>query len=72
MTLQGLYEQIGSLLKVCPQKGSDIVCVEITGSTFGMQPTEKIKNASCGFDWDDGKFILYPENKVYTLNANTN
>jgi hypothetical protein len=64
MTLQNLYDRIGSQLRICPRKGEDVVCVRVAGGTFGGQPVENIDHAGCGIDWDDGKFILYPEKEL--------
>lgn len=64
MTLQELYDRIGSQLKICPSKGNDVVCVEIAGSSFGGTPTEQVVSAGSGFDWDDGKFIICTEREL--------
>ena len=64
MTLQNLYDKIGSQLKICPRKGEDVVCVEIAGGTFGGTPIENVKDAFCGIDWDDGKFIIRTEKEL--------
>lgn len=61
MTLQDLYNRIGSQLRICPRKGEDIVCIEIPGSGFGGTSVINVKGAGCGIDWDDGKFIISPE-----------
>ena len=61
MTLQRLYDQIGSQLKIRPRNGEDTVCIEIPGSGFGGTSVVNVKSAGCGIDWDDGKFIIRPE-----------
>ena len=61
MTLQNLYDQIGSQLKICPRKGEDVVCVEVAGINLGTTPTENVKQAYCGIDGNDGKFIIITE-----------
>lgn len=65
MTLQELYEQIDKQLKVCPRKGGDVVCVEVADSNFGGTSVIPVKFAHCGFDWDDGKFIIRTDKKVH-------
>jgi len=61
MTLQNIYDSIGSQLKICPRKGNDTVCIEIRGSGFGGTNAVYVKDAYCGIDWDDKKFIIVPE-----------
>ena len=61
MTLQRLYDQIGSQLRICPRNGEDTVCIEIPSSGFGGTSVVNVKSVGCGFDWDDGKFIIRPE-----------
>ena len=65
MTLQDLYNQIGSQLRICPQKGNDIVCIKIPGSGFGGTSFVNVESAHCGFDWDNGKFIIRSEKELY-------
>lgn len=38
-----------------------VIQIKLPYSTVGGMPTVKIKNAQMGFDWDNGKFILQPE-----------
>ena len=43
----------------------DEVCIPIqTVNAFGGTPCVDIKSAHKGFDWDDTKFMLYPEKDV--------
>lgn len=37
------------------------VIVKLPYSTVGAHPMVTIKSASCGFDWENGKFLLWPE-----------
>lgn len=64
MTLTNLYDMIGSQLKLNPRKGDDVVCIKVFGSDFGGQTVENIKDVGCGIDWDDGKFVIYPEKEL--------
>ena len=43
--------------------GDDVIAIpyEVGHSTVGGRPYTPIKSASGGFDWDKGKFFLYPE-----------
>jgi hypothetical protein len=72
MTLQDLYNQIEGQLRMCPRKGEDTVCIRVFGGTFGGQPVQNVKSAGCGFDWDNGKFIIYPEKELYKEDVNVN
>lgn len=64
MTLQNLYDKIGAQLKICPRKGEDRVCIELEGGYFGGISTVDVRDAYCGIDWNDGKFIITPVNEV--------
>lgn len=61
MTLQHLYDKIGSQLRICPRKGEDVVGIELPSSGFEGSLVVGVKDAYCGIDWDDGKFIMVPE-----------
>jgi len=66
MTLLDLYNKIDGQLRICPRKGSDEVCVAIHGSGFGGTDTVDVKSAGCGIDWDNNKFIIWPEKTLKT------
>lgn len=38
-----------------------VIKIKLPYSTVGGQPTVKVKSMHMGFDWDSGKFIIYPE-----------
>ncbi len=38
-----------------------VIKIKLPYSTVGGQPTVKVKNVQMGFDWDQGKFIITPE-----------
>lgn len=38
-----------------------VIAIKLPYSTVGGQPTEPVKSASIGFDWDAGKFIIYTD-----------
>jgi hypothetical protein len=38
-----------------------VIQIKLPYSTVGGQPTVKVKNIQMGFDWDQGKFIITPE-----------
>lgn len=41
-----------------------VVRITLPYSTVGGSPFVKIKNVQMGFDWDAGKFFLYPEENL--------
>ncbi len=38
-----------------------VIQIKLPYSTVGGQPTVKVKTMNMGFDWDQGKFIITPE-----------
>jgi len=38
-----------------------VINIKLPYSTVGGQPTVPVKNISMGFDWDQGKFMITPE-----------
>lgn len=60
MTLQQLYDQIGSQLKIMPRAGNHEVVIEAGLNHIGGTPTVQVKYATNGIDWDDGFYILTP------------
>lgn len=38
-----------------------VIGIKMPYTTVGASPTVKVKTAQMGFDWDSGKFMLYPE-----------
>lgn len=41
-----------------------VVRIKMPYTTVGASPTVKVKNVQMGFDWDAGKFMLYPEEEL--------
>jgi hypothetical protein len=41
-----------------------VIKVKLPYSTVGGQPTVPVKSMHMGFDWDAGKFIIYPEEEL--------
>jgi len=66
MNLQELYEIVLHQMRLCEKSHrspTDVkVCIPIqTVNACGGTPCIDIKSAHKGFDWDDTKFMLYPE-----------
>jgi hypothetical protein len=38
-----------------------VIRIKMPYTTVGASPTVKVKTVQMGFDWDSGKFMLYPE-----------
>ena len=38
-----------------------VIKIKLPYNTVGAMPTVKVKSMHMGFDWDSGKFIIYPE-----------
>jgi hypothetical protein len=41
-----------------------MIAIELPYATVGARPMVAVKSASAGFDWEQGKFILYPESNL--------
>ena len=41
-----------------------VIQIKLPYVTVGGTPTVKVKNAQMGFDWDQGKFFLVPEENL--------
>ena len=41
-----------------------VIQIKLPYSTIGSIPCVDLKSASMGFDWDNGKFILFPEKEL--------
>lgn len=41
-----------------------VIKIKLPYSTVGGQPTVPVKSMHMGFDWDKGKFIIYPEEEL--------
>lgn len=41
-----------------------VIQISLPYSTVGGMPTTPVKYANSGFDWDKGKFIIIPEEKL--------
>jgi len=68
MTLQELYDRIGSQLKIMPRAAGHIVTVEAGCGYMGGTSKVPIKSATDGIDWDDRYYILTPDEPLERLN----
>lgn len=65
MKLSELHKLVA--VRYNPERHEDpeiVVKVKLPYSTVGGQPTVPVKSMHMGFDWDSGKFIIYPEEEL--------
>lgn len=67
MNLNELNDQIKEILEKNPNAGECNVVVESMNPSVGSTYTPEVKSAGLGFDWNDGKFILFPNEQMITL-----
>jgi len=60
MTLGELKKRVDAALKQRDSEGF-IVCIPNNKGVMGGQSVTSVKSVQSGFDWDRGKFIIYPE-----------
>jgi hypothetical protein len=41
-----------------------MISIKLPYATMGSRPMVAVKSASAGFDWEQGKFIFYPESDL--------
>ena len=66
MNLQELYNIVEQQVILCERRHQDPVTIKVcipiqTVNAVGGTPCVDVKQAIKGFDWDDNKFMLYPE-----------
>jgi len=64
MKVGELYEHIGRRVTYGDQDATVVIQIELPYSTVGVSPFVKVKNVQMGFDWDQGKFFIVPEEPV--------
>ena len=68
MTLLELKKLIDTHLKDRPHHENDIVCIPNNKpNAVGGLPTTNLQAVGSGFDWDSGKFMLYPEKNMIEM-----
>lgn len=82
MNLENLYENIknqkkeienqGVIKMAGTENGIEHIPVEIVLSepSIGSSRTTSVTGCGLGFDWDSGKFLLFPEENLVTENYN--
>ncbi len=64
MKIGELYEHIGRMVTYGDQDATVVIQIKLPYSTVGGSPFVKVKNVQMGFDWDQGKFFIVPEEPV--------
>jgi len=52
------------LLEYAKDDDEVMISIHLPYTTVGAIPMVAVKNAASGFDWEQGKFILHPEEKL--------
>ena len=63
-----LYENQGRSMHQPPESITVGIVVKTVG-TAGGTPVVGVKNIYAGFDWDNGKLLIYPESDVREIKA---
>ena len=75
MNLKELKEQVDWLYEsqlrhnYPAPEGVNVVIVVKTAGTVGGTPCVNIKNMHAGFDWDNGKLMIFPEKDLRSIEA---
>jgi len=73
MTLRELKEEIDLYVKALPDYNDPTVCIPISdGTVIGGHPVIEVRSVCPGFDWDSGKFFIYPEKALKLKNNKKN
>ena len=63
-----LYENQGRAMHQLPESITVGIVIKTVG-TAGGTPVVGVKNIHAGFDWDNGKLLIYPESDVREIKA---
>ena len=63
-----LYENQGRYMHQLPESITVGIVIKTVG-TAGGTPVVGVKNIHAGFDWDNGKLLIYPESDVREIKA---
>jgi hypothetical protein len=58
-------EDLRVMLQHARDNDEVMIGISLPYSTVGAYPMVKVKSAVSGFDWEHGKFIIWPENNLY-------
>ena len=62
-------EDLKVMLQYAKDSDDVMITVSLPYSTVGAIPMVKVKSASSGFDWEHGKFMIHPDEKL-TISSN--
>lgn len=63
-----LYENQGRHMHIPPENITVGIVVKNVG-TVGGTPTTNIKSIHAGFDWDNGRLLIYPEKDLRVIES---
>jgi hypothetical protein len=65
LTVGELAQILNSLLRIVPRCADDIVVIPVyRPNAIGAMPCVGVRSAGQGFDWEAGKYILWPEKEL--------
>ena len=61
-------EDLRVMLQYARDNDEVMIVTKLPYQTVGAHPMTKVKAASNGFDWESGKFMIWPERDLYPSN----
>ncbi len=61
-------EDLRVMLQYARDNDEVMIVTKLPYQTVGAHPMTKVKAASNGFDWESGKFMIWPERELYPSN----
>ncbi len=61
-------EDLRVMLQYARDSDEVMIVTKLPYQTVGAHPMTKVKAASNGFDWESGKFMIWPERELYPSN----
>ncbi len=61
-------EDLRVMLQYARDSDEVMIVTKLPYQTVGAHPMTKVKAASNGFDWESGKFMIWPERDLYPSN----
>lgn len=62
-----LVKELMYILSSCEPNDRVSILIQKPFTTIGGTPVAEIKSVSVGFDWDKGKVMIVPENKLWEV-----
>lgn len=68
MKLSELKQRIDRIVEVSRYDQEVMIAIKLPYATVGARPMTAVKSVGSGFDWEQGKFIIWPETDLYPSN----